>query len=216
MSEFNGFQEGDFGQIAGTTWRGKQNEDSLARILVERMQREGSSPDYDSWAMGRFSGLHIAAKEFFSYTDSWRLAKLNVWLREEEASFGFWVEKIPPDPGGPEHWQHLLEHLESGDDAGEILMTAMRQHHLHLWIGHSDTRWAVVGEELGLLPTLHKRISWPEMLDELRGVPDGTWSCLFAARYIPKTEAIALGRGIAEIIGDVFLELEPVYLVTVS
>ena len=214
MSEFNGFQEGDFGQIAGTTWRGKQNEDSLARILVERMQREGSSPDYDSWAMGRFPALNIAIREYFSYADPWHLAKFNVWLKEDEASFGLWVEKIPPEPGGPEHWRNLLGHLESRDDMWEILVKAMQEYHLHLWIGHSDTKWETVGEELGLLPTLQKRISWSGMVNELKDVPDETWSCMFVARFIPKAEAIALSGEVAQLIGDVFLELELVYLVT--
>jgi len=92
----------------------------------------------------------------------------------------------------------------------------MQQYHLHVWVGHSNTRWAVVDKDLRLLPELQKRVSWPVLLDELRNISDETWSCFFIARYMSKAEAINLGREIAKLIGDVFLELEPLYLITVT
>ena len=217
MTRFVGFQENDFRGIAGTTWRGKQNEGSLAGALLERLGAKPYGPRYGSWAMGRFPALIIASAAHFSYKrDRWRHAKFNVWLREDEVTFGLWSEKIPRSPRGPEHWRRLLHHLSPGREMHDVVTSVGAEHHLDVWMGHTRERWAITGDALELWPSRQPRISWREALDTMRRVPDDTWSCVYVARFMPKAEAIAMGGDIAGLIGDVFQELEPVYLSVVE
>jgi hypothetical protein len=217
MDLFAGFQPRDFIGIAGTTWRGRQNPAGLARPLTARMRADSRFRlDYDSWSMGRFPSLNVAARDFYSYADSPRAAKFNVWLTEDGARFGLWVEKIPPDAGGPPHWRNVLGALQENDDLRAVLMEVMRENELHLWIGHAGTTWAPAGEQLGRLPALGERVAWPEMLEGLRSVPDERWSCFSVRRHIPAERAMGLAGEVSAVIAGAFLALEPLYVLSVS
>ena len=235
-----GFQEHEFGRIAGTSWRSRGGATSLAPVLTRSLRHQ--HPHFESYAIERRPELHFAIAERYrlhgEHESGFRAAKLFVFAHgptEEQPGMprqvatGLYVEKGDGDRRfGPVDddwdWPHLIAALGDPHVQGE-LSAAMRRHDLRIGDylvdagGDASTAiGAVLRLEDGRLVGRDRHgaevgVGWSWLQDRLRALAATQWHEFFVWRAWPADEAIAAGPSFAsDALLPVLTDLARVYL----
>jgi hypothetical protein len=214
---FTGLLEGDFQRgTAGTTWRARTG---LGGLLAQRLSARAQH-EFLSYAIYRRAEVHIARPDCYHNAKKrgCRDAKFVFDLDAEGARYGLYVEKSDSPMDETWHWPNLMAALASDEALQESTLTAMRGLALEweLCLDPSDepvTRVAAGEAGLEWRPAEGEAsvISWPEFVQRLSEIDEGTWCNLYLCARLDKTEAIAAGAGIAETAVAAYCELLPLY-----
>jgi hypothetical protein len=235
-----GFQEHEFGQIAGTSWRGRDGAMSLAPILTRALRYQ--HPHFESYAIERLPELHFAIAERYrlhgEHESGFRAAKLFVYAHgptdehptmPRQVAAGLYVEKgNGSEPFGQLSdewdWPHLVAALGDPHVQSE-LGAAMLRHGLRLGDyrveaeGQSETAiGAIARMEDGVLVARDDDgeivgTGWASLQSQLANLPRGVWHECHVWRTWRADEAIASGQTFAsEALLPVLSDLARVYL----
>jgi hypothetical protein len=222
-SGWPGFQAHEFGRVAGTRWRSRDGEASLAPILVTALRHQ--HPHFMSYPVERSPMLHLAVKERYwdpeDRTTGWRAAKLVVYAlgptsedpdAPAEVVGGLYVEKTDgTEPYGPLDdrwdWTWFVPSLADADFQAR-LSAAMQRHGMA--IGDYRGQWFGIANEVGFVArfegpelVLHDHEGdeidrgWDAVRSRLEHLPPAGWHNLHLYRTWPAQEAIGAGREFA-------------------
>lgn len=235
-----GFQEHEFGQIAGTRWRERGGDASLAPIIVRALRLV--HPHFQSYGIERRPEIHFALPERYAergeHEQGFRAAKLVVYAlgptdehptEHREVVAGLYVEKGNGEQPYGElddrwDWGWFLKALR--DPAFQRDMSRVMARH-GLTIGDRNPGpfsevdgpigWRG-GIEDGALVLRNERQDecgrgWEAARRGLETLPSGTWHNLYVYRTWPDLEAIQGRIGFAfEQLNPVLVDLAAVYL----
>lgn len=223
-AEWPGFQEREFGQIAGTSWRSRDGETSLAPIITKGLRIK--HPHFDSFAVERSPMLHWAVTDRYRQKDEresgWRAAKLIVYAAgptqerpdtAAEVIAGLYFEKSDGSrPYGPldERWDwtwfiqalgevHLQRALASAMDRYELSIGDYRGlsflNDAPLgWLATLEEGQIVLRDDAGGIVAT----GFDEMAELLKALPGDVWHNLHIWRSWRSPEAIEMGRSFAD------------------
>jgi len=220
-----GFQEHEFGKVAGTRWRSRDGHASLAPLIVTALRYR--HPHVESYPVERSPELHFAIRERYRQRggqyQGWRASKLVVYAhgpRESDppgtpsiVTTGLYIEKGDgAPPYGPVDdlwdWPWFLRALRA-EHARDELTRAMVRHDLRVgtYIGG---RSGVDGEGVGFVGSMVEGElllvdrngsevgrGWDRLVEILEGLPAAVWHDLHIWRSWPADEAIAAGHAFA-------------------
>jgi hypothetical protein len=214
--DFQGLAEHDFqAGVGGTSWRARAN---FGGRLAERLT-DTTPYFFQSYAIYRQAVIHVAQPEHYSAKTKWQEAKYYFSLDEENARFGFYIEKNDGPMDSTWHWPNMVVALEGDADLRQEIEVAMRQHQLQweLFVPAGGGRLAEVraGEE-GLLRwskggAEQETISFPDFVTQLRELEAEKWADLWLWKHISKETTLAEGARFAELVAEVFQALLPLY-----
>jgi len=225
-SEFKGFQVDDFGDLRGSTWRGRE---SLGGVLARTLRDQLAQP-FESWGVRRRLELHLAYRHAYNFDDPFPCAKLFVGTYNN-LIFGFYIET--PHPEDPNHdirkyvhWQNFRDRLQTSTALQTALLSAMTNQGLMM----SDFYRTIADGALGCQfrvseGRMQRRDShgspWRDakpasMFRRLAQLPEDKWVDLHIYATLDRQEAIALGPAVCGPILTVLRALAPVYDITVS
>jgi hypothetical protein len=241
--DWPGFLPGDFGNVAGTTWRRRRDQAALVPLLLRPLQEVDA--DFTSYPIYRLPHVHLALRERYEqgaeHEQGWRASKLIVYASGDgngvnpHVAVGFYVEKgTGADKFGPIDralwdWPRFLDVLED-PRRRESLERALELHPLTIgsYIGTSFDGTTGVGflaqMEDGEL-VMRTKAAPDEVcgrgLDDLaaylRALPAGEWHDLHIWREWPAQEAEDGAQPFAvEEMLPVLLDLADVYLAVVG
>jgi hypothetical protein len=212
--DFRGLQDHDFQRgTAGTTWRRKE---SLGGLLAEMMS-QATSHDCQHYAIFRRSELHVAQPERYTVDNKPSQAKFVFELSEQEAMYGFYVERAACAMDGTWHWARFLSALREQEPLQRALHMAMCQLQLRWDVIHDadDVIACVEAAPEGLLwragAAEAESLSWPQFAAKLDALDPQKYYSLYLSAHLDKAEAIAAGEGLADHVVVVYRALLPLY-----
>lgn len=239
-----GFQPHEFGRIAGTSWRRRDDPVSLPPLITQRLRTIHSH--FSSWDISRSPALHFAItdryRQFDDPNSGWRAAKLVVYAdgpTEElprarpEVIAGLYIEKGNGLEKGAVDarwdWPRFVSSLTE-PAINELLTSAMERH--GLMIGdffaqkyENPTEPGIGGSgaiENGVLVFRsfqgeERFRGWESLRHHLEQLPGDEWHNLHIWRTWPAEEAIAAGPAFAgDQLAPVLLDLGATYLEVVK
>ncbi len=237
-TEWQGFQEHEFGRNAGTTWRSAEGRASLAPIIT-RVLRE-FDPDFISYGVERLPEIHFAVARRYkgSHDSGVTASKLVVYAHgptdetpdsERLIAAGWYIERGDgtgtygsPDDARRWDWPLFLDALER-PSFRNLLTEVMRDHDLAFgdytnggryklslgWTARIEGEEPVARSEDGQV----QATGWEEIAAQLRDAPMTEWLDLHLVRTWPAMEAIEAGQPFAmRAIAPVLADIAPLYL----
>jgi hypothetical protein len=217
-NDFEGLVDGDFKRgIAGTTWRAR-----LGRLIVRELSAE-TGQDFKSHPIYPQAIVHIARPECYhnERKRGSREAKFVLQLDAEGALYGLYIERNSGPMDETWHWPNLMAALAQDEALQKKTLAAMRRLGLEWEVYAPEALVAqVAAGEAGLVwrPAEgdEEAIAWPELVQRLSEIDEGTWCNLYLCTRLGKTEAIAAGADIAKRAVAVYRELLPLYEAAVT
>lgn len=214
--KFDGLEDSDFKLgVTGTTWRRRT---TLAGRLAQGLSDSSAHP-FLSHAVYRRPQVYVASTERFDKKNKYPAAKFDFRLNEEEAQYGFYVEKNDGAIDEEWDWQRLTTALAEDEVLRQEVIEAMREHDLYwqLEVKEDDELvWeatAVVNDDAltWQQDDTSETFSWSEFVQKLKQIDPNYWADLHLCQKMSKEEALAAGEDIAEPAITVFHALLPLY-----
>jgi hypothetical protein len=242
--DWPGFQDADFGQTVGTSWRRRADPISMVPLVLRPLLE--IDPDFSSWPIYGLPEVHLAVRDRYRQggeaAQGWRASKLVVYANgptlewptgPRHVAAGWFLERGDGSPKcGPVDrelwdWPRFLELL--ADPKRRAALEAVVARH-DLSVGHylgGSFRPGVVpgyrarleGGELvlrGIDDGAQVGVGWDALLELLRGLDPAEWHALHIWREWPAEEAVAMGQPFAvHEVAPVLVDLARVYLDTI-
>ena len=225
MPEFEGFHPQDFGDLAGSTWRGRK---SLGGFLARALRHQLAQP-YESWGVRRRLELHLAYRHVYNYYNAFAHAKLFVCTYNHLA-FGFYIETPPPDNPNHNiadfaHWRRFRDQLQTNSAMQTALLSAMVNHDLVVMDFYRRIADGALGCQFRASGGRIQRRDGDEspwvdahphaIFRRLAQLPEDKWVDLHICTTIKRQEAIEMGPRVTGSILRVLRALAPIYDMTV-
>jgi hypothetical protein len=221
--DFHGLQETDFrSELAGTTWRRRSE---LAGLLAARLT-DLCGQLFESHAVYRRPEVYIVQPQHWNPKESQKAAKFFFLLSEQEAWYGFYIEKSDKPMDQSWDWAGFMAAL--GEDKGLQARTIIAMEHCDLrWVIHpggatvtEPAPYYVTAEQDTLYLQAQEGgerspIDWDGFLDLLAAVPDDQWCDCYLATSMEKPRAVELGVGLAGEAANAYHALLPLYAASV-
>ena len=235
-----GFQERDFGGIAGTSWRRRDDPISMPPLITHRLRT--IHPHFSSWDISRSPAVHFAITDRYRQFDDpdsgWRAAKLVVYANGPTDELpdtpptvlaGLYVEKGDGIEKGPVDarwdWPRFVASLTE-PAINTRLTSAMERHGLQLGDFFAQRFLLPTEPGIGGTGTVENGVlvfrsfegtelfrGWESLRHHLEQLPENAWQNLHIWRTWPAEEAIAAGPAFAgDAIAPVLLDLGATYL----
>lgn len=216
--KFDGLEEDDFKLgVTGTTWRRRT---TLAGRLAQDLSDSSEHP-FLSHAVYRRPQIYVASTERFDKKNKYPAAKFDMRLNEEEAQYGFYVEKNDGPIDEEWDWQRFIAALAEDEALRQEIVEAMREHDLYWQVKVSEDDevvWkatAVLNDDADAFTwrqgETSETLSWPEFIQKLKEIDENYWVDLHLCHKMSKEEALAAGEDIADPIVTVLHALIPLY-----
>lgn len=236
-----GWQQQDFGRVAGTTWRRSRDAVGLVPWLLRALHKR--DPAFASFPIYMSPEVHLADRDRYTqngeWAQGWRASKLVVYApgpTAEHPEFaarvvvGYYAEKgTGADKFGPVErtlwdWPRLLELLSSPPRRAALERTVAA--HGMLVGDYLGQRFTLAGALVGFVGRVEDGElvlrdhggsemdrGWDALTERLAALPEGAWHDFHVWKEWPAETAIAAGpRFASESMVPVLLDLLPVYL----
>ena len=231
---WTGFQEHEFGRNDGTRWRSATGRESLAPIILRRLQE--LDPDFISFGVDRSPEIHFAVGRRYR-NDPLTVSKIVVYAHgptdetpdtPRQAAAGWYIERGDgrPEHGDPDNastwdWPLFLAALDR-PEFQDVVAAVMEKHGLRFGdYGSARYTTALGWSALIEADVLVARDSrgeevargWDGVIALLREAPVDQWVDLHLVKTWPADEAIAAAQPFAvrELL-PVLFDLAPLYL----
>lgn len=240
-----GFQRADFGNIAGTTWRRRNDSASLPPLVLGALRQ--IHPHFSSWGVERSPEVHFAISDRYRQFDEpesgWRAAKLVVYAHGPTGEHpetvpqviaGLYIEKGGGDAKfGPVDarwdWPRFVSSLVEPSINGR-LADAMARHRLQIGDLFSQRfqpepdrqiggAGRIDGDDLVFRSPAGAEVfrGWEAARHHLESLSAEVWHDLHIWRTWPADEAIAAGPSFAtEALAPVLTDLAEMYLLVIK
>ncbi|MEO8273418.1 MAG: hypothetical protein ABI620_05090 [Chloroflexota bacterium] len=239
--DWPGFQSSDFGQVAGTSWRRRNDPVALIPLVLRPLLEIDSG--FSTYPIYQSPEVHIADRDRYQqngeWKQGWRASKLVIYApgptHYDPASAprviaGYYVEKgTGSDEYGPVEpalwdWPRFLAFLRD-PTRRRPLELATERHGLKFG-DYLGARFQADGATVGFVGRLEGgrlvlrdpggeaiAAGWDGLLKALEGLPERRWHDFHVWREWPAAEAIAMGQPFAlrELV-PVLADLAPIYL----
>ncbi|MBN1139885.1 MAG: hypothetical protein JXM73_25155 [Anaerolineae bacterium] len=224
--EFEGFRPADFGELEGSTWRGRA---SLGGVLARDLRDQLGRP-FQSWGVRRRLELHLAYPDAYDFYDPWPYAKLFVYTWKN-VEVGLYLET--PGLQDPRdsvdryvHWRNFRDRLQTSTAIQTALLAAMINHSMYVRDLYRSVEEGALGCQFRASGGRMQRrdaldgpwvdVKPDSLFRRLAQLPEEKWVDLHVFTAIPQQEAIDLGPGVSGRILTILRALAPVYDMVVS
>lgn len=213
---FEGLVDTDFQTgITDTSWRRREN---LGGLLAKMLSEE-TEGEFQSYTVYRQPLVYIVDPERYEQKIKERQPRLFIALDEEQATFGFTIDKSDGAMDDTWHWPTFLTALAGEAELLQRLEVAMRRLNLdwRVWYPEDerlDARVNAAVEGLVWAPQPKgdaKEMTWEAFVERLKAIPEDVYCELYLATDLPKKEAISAGANVTQPVIEVFRELAPLY-----
>jgi hypothetical protein len=204
---FPGFTVTDFKNSAsGTTWRSRYQ---LGALVTKKI--DATELTFNSWAYQNKPEMHVQDIQHRRRSTPDSLAKYFVRVDPKALQFGLRVPRPATDGGDSTDWQAFCRWVDQPENeqlirsivAGEHLTLSNRAHPQSGMLRASDDGWHTDANDA---QDHHATLSaYIQDMSEAKSIE------LEIAATIPKSDAIASGSDIAQIIAQLFSRLVPLY-----
>ena len=214
--DFEGLVDGDFQDgVTGTSWR---RRGSLGGLLAKQLS-DTTPKDFESHSVPRQPAVHVARVGYYEREIKWRQPKFVLALDEAKATYGFYIEKSDEPMDDTWHWPKFLAALEGGPALSQKIDAAMEKHALEWQVflprdSGIAARVVLSGSKLIWTPQPEGEpveMLWQDFFERLRAIPPDQYCDLYLATDMPKADAIAAKRGLADKVVAVYRALLPLY-----
>lgn len=220
---FSGLIDADFKTFTeGTTWRSRQNlPGRVARILSE-----GTHYTFVSWAIYRWPVAFLTHREDYemaAYEMGTRKAKYTIELDEQNAYYGFYIERSDGPMDATWDWPRFMAAMRSNATLLKVVEQAEAEHgarfvgrmpvgeeRLH-YANELDTGGRSIWDERSMASySVEQRVDW------LAQMPEDRRGEVYIVAHMPKRQAIDAGLGVADAMAALLRHLLPVYRASVE
>lgn len=207
---FAGLRDEDFSlDVTGTHWRSREQLGGAVARGIE------TTAPMNSWSIYKRAEVHWADWQKYPKESAWLQAKFAVFMVEGGLWTGFYVERSNKPEDSRADWNGMLGWIADGGDA--TLRQTVARHELCI----ENREFSDVGAFPGCIRSISDAwqlcrkdgtsVPVPSLSAFLDNLPKDKWVNLFIGKTIQKTEALALGAGIATLVAGIFTDLLPLY-----
>lgn len=219
--DFAGLLPSDFKtNIEGTTWRSRR---SLPGRVAKLLSAASTNPSYTffSWAIYRWPVAFLTHRENYqmaAYEMGVRKGKFTIELDEQNAHYGFFIERSKEPMDRTWDWLQFWKALQERPALQQLIAALERDHGVR-FLSRSypgdDTFHFADGGEHGAQWLWDAQnpavLSVAERLQLLAERPEGEWVEFYLIASMPKEEALQAGVHIAQTMADVMKAMLPIY-----
>lgn len=187
--------------VAGTEWRSRSR---LGGLLARELS-QATTYEFLSYAVHGQAWVHIVEPAHYESKTSKQKAKFVFGLDDEQAIYGFYIERNSGPMDASWHWPSMMRALQVDEALHGELHTAMRTHSLEwrmqahneaaplavISVAGNGLQWARPGD------SNQEPITWVEFVAWLGALDPETWWNLWLVASLPRADALAEGLGIA-------------------
>lgn len=218
--DFIGLKLHDFStDTTGTHWR---QETTLKGLLTHQLSHK-TGRNFESRSINYRPQLLIGEPPRFDKGNldgfNFKKAKFNFRLNEDEARYGFYIEKSDKEMDETWEWSNFLQVIRRSETM-PWLESIMREYELHFliesWINGPKKYPHQIIVKLGsplvrVEADKHQTISWERLAITLNSISEAVWCDVNLCTSMPKEDAIEAGAEITKPVVETFVALLPLY-----